>query len=782
MAQKHNSSLKPKQNQIPLPHPIVIECNVAVIPLKGGGDPTIGKQPAVAWSIYQQRLPTAQELHQWFEVEERLAYGVVCGQTVIVLDLDSSEVAKAFRTRFPALWETFVVRSGVRGTPHLYWQVDFEVKSQRVLGGDLKGQGSYVVGPGSTMGEHEWTVLQDLPIRPISRGELLEVLAFLDAPALTLSPALQVERNPMSITDVRALYQRQVRMSGQRNNSLFQVACLARDHGHSCEWTKAALSDYHASMRPASGQPTETYDRRHREAVYTITSAYSRPPRMINLIKDQAPASRLPNALRKTFLQRDDGPAILRVLEGLLLKGVTEGDELTEKDMINLLKGHVGRHSVRRTLQATLPDDIPLFQAFVRQFPTNKNAVFCSESEGLSSSALARGDWGEQTVQRPPRVFVMPNIEELCELLNVSLMQGDRITLTDIATPCTYRQAMEYELIRRRPGAYAQTWLAQRLGISDRTIRRYHKKLGIQSRRRYIDQALGWWNIYDLLPTGDETGGGRCLMDETGKTYPAIRSVALPLLKAGRKLIYRVQSWNTYWIGPAEPDWLALAMQKEGYEKQLPAVDNQLVVPDKPQQAEPIAIKPIPEGEPEVENELIYVRRLDPPPPPPPDNPSARFFQQALPDPEDERVAARVYQAIDDLSQANARRLVHLYGRTVVEPVLRRVCYLIDKGKVYNPAGFFVTAVQADWRTKHGWHEAKPVFKAQPVRRRRKRFDVMKDPLSKSEKWLRWRVWFAYEMGDEVSVERWQARLIELGYEPEKLFDWMTSVECEISF
>ena len=81
--------------------------------------------------------------------------------------------------RFPNLMNTYTVRSGLCGTPHIYWRVNFPVKSQSVLGGDLKAEGSYVVGAGSEIAGCVWQVENDRPIRSITQSELKQVLTAL---------------------------------------------------------------------------------------------------------------------------------------------------------------------------------------------------------------------------------------------------------------------------------------------------------------------------------------------------------------------------------------------------------------------------------------------------------------------------------------------------------------------------------------------------------------------------------------------------------------------------
>ncbi|MBL8134109.1 MAG: bifunctional DNA primase/polymerase [Anaerolineae bacterium] len=223
----------------------------SVIPLVGGDDPARGKTPATGWSRYREHLPNTGELDRWFESGKHSAYGIVCGSLsqLVVLDFDDAAIAKHFRRHFPDLAATFTVRSGMRGTPHLYFHADFPVASRRFHGGDLKGEGGYVVGPGSVIAERCWTVVREVPALPLTPERLAAVLGFLgtadddDPPADrdVLPPAQGIKE-----AAVVQNYRREVARTGQRNNTLFRIACQLRDKGLSQDWTLRCLAQTHA--------------------------------------------------------------------------------------------------------------------------------------------------------------------------------------------------------------------------------------------------------------------------------------------------------------------------------------------------------------------------------------------------------------------------------------------------------------------------------------------------------------------------------------------------------
>ena len=95
----------------------------AVIPLLGDFDPERPKVAARAWSVYQQRLATLDEIATWFSpTGGAAALGIVTGRIsrLVVLDFDSPDLLADFRRRFPDLLETRTVASAGRGLPNRF--------------------------------------------------------------------------------------------------------------------------------------------------------------------------------------------------------------------------------------------------------------------------------------------------------------------------------------------------------------------------------------------------------------------------------------------------------------------------------------------------------------------------------------------------------------------------------------------------------------------------------------------------------------------------------------
>lgn len=791
-----------------------VQKGFSVIPLRGGDDAALGKQPALAsWKVYQTRRPTAEELRFWFVEEGYTAYGLLGGQIsqAAFLDEDVLGMVAALGQQVPpTLLETRQIRSGFRGGLHLYWRTPFEVKGRKLVGGELRGAGQYVVGEGSCIAGKVWEVVADRPIRSISPAELASVLKCLEMPpAPSVSyyippsvtqrleqrqaaatgqvdyfqqmaerakarksglrsaepPTFELPKiatsHPPELTPgaAAAMYRRGVQGTGCRNMTLFNVACLLRDAGYSRDWAVAALVEVHAKESPQMGQPQENHARRCKEAQKTIESAYSRAPRPSRWREaSEEPVSRLDNSAREAILQRSDGTAILRVLEGAILKGIQPGVEwFTEKNLVELLKEVVGRHSILLALKARNEAEIPLFEMVkntsVRSCPPDKSQLLSAFQEGVVSALAGVGGLGEGSTEakkpshRPPRLYRFPSPAEICAWSGVKPSGGDPIRLADVMNEHTYRQALEREFIKRRPDQYSQALLSHRLGISTRTLRRYHKAIPIRSRRCYTIIPLDWENVECVALANDwaEFGlkGGRFLQDDTGKRWPAKREIAQKLLRKGHRVEYYLQEANLYWYGDQEPilppAMMGYQVQKISNKSARPSLEQQVhqiteALGKQPQKATlPLPIIPYPTLASAPIAEAVYVKphirpRAQAPVPVVPPDPSMappirskRYYRQPLRDSQSEYFAQKVAATIPEISLVNARHLVDAYGVESVKPTLYRTTKLLERQRLRNPAGYLITTARAKWQVLHHWQPGAycPKFKTQPQRKAR---------------------------------------------------------------
>ncbi|MCA9916147.1 MAG: hypothetical protein KC496_22480, partial [Anaerolineae bacterium] len=318
--------------------------------------------------------------------------------------------------------------------------------------------------------------------------------------------------------------------------------CLLRD----AQWTQEAVTTTLAtihSTQPAVGQHApESSQQRYAEAVATIASAFTRQPRKTKAVE---PQQSLPNSLREHLLQTDQ-VALARVLDGLLMAGVQEGQIISEKFMRITLEGQIGRQSIRKSLVATDPEGQPVFAKNPSPRPPTPTAVAAATAERSNNSCeLFRVTEPDKKRGRPTTSYIMPNLDALCARFGLKRTAADDIQREDLWSTRKYRQALHREFIKRRPGQYSGDWLAGRLGISKRSIQRYRQDVPLHQKPNYHSTWITWETLHNLPHEAEVPGA--FLQDSSGRRYPATQSVAQALLAKGKSVCHQRQTTNTYW-------------------------------------------------------------------------------------------------------------------------------------------------------------------------------------------------------------------------------------------
>ena len=128
---------------------MAVDKGYSVIPLNPRG-----KTPKVPWLEYQSIRATKEEVRDWHKQWPDMNYGIVTGEIsgITVLDVDAKygglESLEQLRDRLP---EVPIVSTGGGGY-HLYFTSSGEVNAENsaTTGLDIRGNGGYVVGAGST--------------------------------------------------------------------------------------------------------------------------------------------------------------------------------------------------------------------------------------------------------------------------------------------------------------------------------------------------------------------------------------------------------------------------------------------------------------------------------------------------------------------------------------------------------------------------------------------------------------------------------------------------------
>ncbi|RMF68241.1 MAG: hypothetical protein D6742_05650 [Cyanobacteria bacterium J069] len=796
------------------------------------------KQPAIPWKDYQRRLPEAHELDTWFRYEQYKAIGVVTGavSSLLVFDFDAPGLYEAFSAACPALVATHTVRTA-RGR-HLYFHVapGLTLPSRKIPGLDIQGEGRYVVAPPSIINGHCYTVEIDQPPHNLTDDDIKQIGAFLAAqtqhdsalyadmlrteltkPGKAATPhkhsdAAETEQPHNS--SLMNLHSSLATHLGSRNAALYRLSHQLRRSGHSESETIALLARLHADAKPLGPHAPETPAQRIAEAHRTIRSVYESayaPPIPTNGMNHspQPNTTTVDQALREHLLQRDlhNGTAFLRVYEGLLSQGIKPGEQLTRRHMTALLQPlGIGRPAIERAVNALDKNGHPLLpphkashkrsgRVSPRNAPpgppvyTDEDSVNRSESLSFfvppNGVQMTNPTKIQRHMGRPAIWYEFPSMDDLCQRLGIRPAGGgDPIQRDDLASPAAYRSSLEHSFIKRRPGRYFLALLAERLGISTRSIQRYHDRTNVQSLPTYAPVAeLSLERLDGYL---DEFSDRRkpskfSLLDDRGKRYPARYQTAKWLLHCKRKVMLMQRGPNLYWVD--KPPIGALArhqlgsyqvayfkpnrlqetamrlmriLQRHFEQAAARATDEvhtaqQASTTENPstlsaiQTVENLTRAAIWSGR---EHQPSYQPRLIPDTPapkphfPPPERPK-RFYRQELADSGSEKLAIRIHEFTNPnktkarqnqrgsqkdkdpkgLSLANARRLIEIYGYTAVIKALNTAIWMQQKSILRNPAGMIIEKSRLNWRAEHpqAIHEEVPKFQAEKRAARRKK-------------------------------------------------------------
>jgi hypothetical protein len=707
----------------------------SVLPVYGDLDIQRAKVCPIPWTYFQQRHASHTDLRNWFM---HLGYGglaIVCGRIsgLIVLDFDDPALAQEFARRYPDLTETWTVQSGGRKLPHYYYRLPLHasIASQKREGVDLQSGGRYVVAPPTMTTTMEWRVLQGRQPRMLTERDLRRISAFVavgasesqeltseqplftfliasnkedkhtasqqpaealvsgknnsgkrDASSRTTytSPSLLIsEIKQADCGDADKLVSRYLKLAPSgRNEALFHTAVWARDHGWGEETVKHCLVDQHIRRLPDGLHQSETPEQRRKEATRTIESAFSRPPRHGG---SRHSSGLISNAVRESLLKRKE-TATLRVLEAFTLAGWQPGRVFTEREAREVARSFtVGDWSVRKALRQIRLFDPPSANSATAdeniQKPEYKKCFFVNQSKPTENKQ--RG--------RPARFYVMPDHKALCEKLGIEPAPGNHVAPEDLRSCRAYRQAVLRELIRRRPGHYSRDWLADLLGVSISTTRRYTQDASFVVTPAYHESPLLWRNLDSLIPPDiQDARHGSFLEDSNGKKYPPIRPIAKRLLGKSGFAWFKWRGVNHYAYAksgetpptPSAPE-AVLSQADQHILNGLSSTTNR-----QPASSAPSAPAP-----------------MTPSKPPGVEKPSPNYTAP-LDDARLEETARRVYDIIKQfntsstLSLANARALVTQYGAYAVENM---VTVIQNRSDVRNTGGFLTQMLEA----QHGF-------------------------------------------------------------------------------
>jgi len=198
------------------------------------------KKPLVEWKPYQERIPTSQEVKEWWGKWPDANIGMATGHLSgwVIIDCDSEEAANRFIEEYPEAKDTLQVQTG-RGK-HYYFEFEEGIRNDAGkllgLGIDIRGEGGFVIIPSSIHANgkpYRWLN----KIKPIKLPDKLREILISrskdgDQPK-TLPPAIEGtirvgERNP-TLTSLAGTMRRR----GMSESAI--LAALREENATKCE-------------------------------------------------------------------------------------------------------------------------------------------------------------------------------------------------------------------------------------------------------------------------------------------------------------------------------------------------------------------------------------------------------------------------------------------------------------------------------------------------------------------------------------------------------------------
>ena len=468
----------------------------------------------MSWRTYQTRLPAEGEIERLFD-KKVTALGIVCGRIskLLVIDFDDLLRYQQFCRHLPQYSETYTVKTK-RGF-HLYFRTKERVPSHQFDGGDIKGEKSYIIAPPSQIGRFTYRCEKNAAEIALEKDDVDRLLNYFHVDSASHQVKGKRIKEGREL-DLRRLYGRLATRIG-RNNALYRAASVANEWEIAKEQVEGELLELHVEAPGRPGHKYETGRERMEEALRTIASAYRNESRRRH-------ASGVPNSVRERLLRAQGSTVTARLLDIFALVGWQADAYFSAKEAIRLGERHgLNRKSVLQALTGE-------HSTYDGQQIISRRYVEYLDIEGLNSRK--RG--------RPVELaFRVPAMSRLLSVLNVGRSPSDPMRFEDVKSARSYRLAVHREYIDRLSPRASLTTLAQRLGVHERTIRRYNRALNVQL-SACVGRLRLTRDVVAILPkrgwgVQKNTTGGFWLESGGGMRLPAWRHIGARLLNGGEK-------------------------------------------------------------------------------------------------------------------------------------------------------------------------------------------------------------------------------------------------------
>ncbi|MFN8376456.1 MAG: bifunctional DNA primase/polymerase [Anaerolineae bacterium] len=486
------------------------------------------------------QTPTHSQLRTWFTSATN--YAVLCGSisnNLFVLDFDSHDAYHEFCAAFPSLAQSYTVQT--RRGFHVYLRsAHSHLKSRKLRGGELQAHHSYVVGAGSIIQGTHYTITIDAPIITADEPTLKHLLQTLSIQTKTDQPhSHSPETKPTADASPKAAltalklvqhYKTHALVAG-RNNALYRAALIASYSGISQQTCIDTLATVHAHAAAIAQHLPETIEQRTQEALLTIKSAYK--AQRITAAEPTRNAGKrsttgLPNPLREILLHHGK-TTTARLLDAFALAGWHTGKHFSMQDAIQ----SGSRFGISRSTVIKVVAQRAIFNSIENPPPPVRDS---DKSIPYSNHSPKRG-------KPVTRCYLVPDYNKLAAYCGVSLdgCSTDKLSAHDLRSNKAYRMALHRAFVQRTSPELSMRFMAERLGVCERSLRRYNAALHVTRTPIFAYDALTWANIHEpdfwgeiRRDNGKQVAPGRWLQLEDGKRFPAVKGIALRLLAAGK--------------------------------------------------------------------------------------------------------------------------------------------------------------------------------------------------------------------------------------------------------
>ena len=489
----------------------------SVIPIRGDLASSEPKKPTMKWRAFQKRVADIGELDTMFDGRAG-ALAIVCGQVsrLVVIDFDDHLRYQRFCRQLPQYASSYTVKTK-RGY-HVYYRTGAKVPSHQFEGGDIKGEKSYVVAAPSVIAGCEYRAVNGAPVKSLNEDDVDRVLKCFHVGSASGGvrfggPVIGTEKN------IAAMYDKMQSNVG-RNNALYRCASVAAAQGMRRAEIEGALLRKHVVARAAGSHKSESLADRFREGRRTIASAVERGR------GHGGELDGIPNSVRERLLQAQKSSVAARLLDVMVMSGWRAEVLFRMRDAIAAGKRF---GLARKSVIAALTGEHSIYNG--RHIVGRRYGEYL-DSRGLN--CCRRG--------RPVQLlFQMPSVGRLLHLLGVRWSPSDRLRDSDLGSSQRYREALHREYVKRLSPQASMRVLARRLGVVERTLRRYNARLGVHVCERVGRLELSW-DTLKCLPRLERGRAkpqtpGYWLAVGQGARFPAWRHIGAALLRRGEQRV-----------------------------------------------------------------------------------------------------------------------------------------------------------------------------------------------------------------------------------------------------